>query len=344
MGDGGEASGGRERAAGGNGGLGGAGAANEGGAGGDDGEGGAAGSGGASTCEACECIPGAERSCRDGGFRGTCADGVQVCGDDGRWGACSVEPAPSDTCDPGNDDTCDGVSNEGCPCVAGDERPCAQGGYVGPCAEGTQRCTEAGEWGPCSILPAAEDTCELGNNDDCHGPPNEGCLCIENETERDCGPCPGGKQVCTDGKIGSFGPCTGPMPVTYFRDADEDGFGDPGAPFSTCGAAPPGFVTNSSDCDDDNDKAYPGQTAFFTVPRANGSFDYNCNGKIDYEIPLGTRIGPLSCNGTCGGCDEVGDKLLDASVPCGGAISRTFCVCMGICTTFGSSGGTQACH
>ena len=40
--------------------------------------------------------------------------------------------------------------------------------------------------------------------------------------------------------------------VTYYRDGDSDGYGDPGDTVSTCDGAPSGYVSNSDDCDDNN--------------------------------------------------------------------------------------------
>jgi hypothetical protein len=41
-------------------------------------------------------------------------------------------------------------------------------------------------------------------------------------------------------------------PVTYYADADGDGFGDPNASISETGCAPAGYVFDNTDCDDSN--------------------------------------------------------------------------------------------
>lgn len=56
-------------------------------------------------------------------------------------------------------------------------------------------------------------------------------------------------------------PCPGSSsgPATYYRDLDEDGYGDPGQAMLSCEPVA-GFVTSSTDCDDDQDSVNPGAT------------------------------------------------------------------------------------
>jgi hypothetical protein len=49
------------------------------------------------------------------GALGACAAGITTCSA-GKWGPCSIQPKPTDTCDIGNDESCDGVPNTGCLC------------------------------------------------------------------------------------------------------------------------------------------------------------------------------------------------------------------------------------
>ncbi len=64
-------------------------------------------------------------------------------------------------------------------------------------------------------------------------------------------------------------------PTTYYRDNDGDGFGTPGT--STVSCTPViGYVTNSTDCNDNNAAVNPGVTENL----CNG-IDDNCNGTID---------------------------------------------------------------
>lgn len=63
-------------------------------------------------------------------------------------------------------------------------------------------------------------------------------------------------------------------PTTYYRDLDGDGFGNPSNTTSAC-SLPSGFVTNNSDCNDNNSAVYPGAT------EVCNTIDDNCNTLID---------------------------------------------------------------
>jgi hypothetical protein len=230
--------------------------------------------------DGCDCILGATRSCEQGGLHGKCAGGEQTCDASGHYGACSVTPSSSDTCALNNDDNCNGNVNEGCPCTESQMRPCTQGGYFGKCAGGTQTCNALGQWGVCSIVPASDDTCASGNDDNCNGTPNDGCLCVLDQA-RACGACNEGLQLCTDGRAGTYGSCIGAIPlVTYYRDADGDGHAT-NVSVSLCGSAPAGYISGPvDDCCDWDVQAYPGQTSYFVRQvdsRCGGGWDFDCS-------------------------------------------------------------------
>ena len=64
--------------------------------------------------------------------------------------------------------------------------------------------------------------------------------------------------------------------TTFYRDADEDGYGDIGDSLGGC-AAIEGYVENSDDCDDADDTVYPDATELCD------DIDNDCNGAIDDE-------------------------------------------------------------
>jgi len=49
--------------------------------------------------------------------------------------------------------------------------------------------------------------------------------------------------------------------VTYYADADGDTYGNAGSTVSTCNGAPAGYVSDNTDCDDNNNAVYPGATS-----------------------------------------------------------------------------------
>ena len=74
---------------------------------------------------------------------------------------------------------------------------------------------------------------------------------------------------------------------TFYRDRDDDGYGNNAEPIEAC-EAPTDYVAKGGDCRDAFAGANPGQDMFFEVPidtnPANG-FDYNCDGTDEKETP-----------------------------------------------------------
>jgi Calx-beta domain./Protein metal binding site. len=63
--------------------------------------------------------------------------------------------------------------------------------------------------------------------------------------------------------------------ITYYADKDGDGYGDASDSVVACGLRA-GFVTNKSDCDDNNASIYPGAAEI-----CGNGIDDNCNGQTD---------------------------------------------------------------
>ncbi|MCX6749251.1 MAG: hypothetical protein NTW17_00705 [Candidatus Pacearchaeota archaeon] len=89
----------------------------------------------------------------------------------------------------------------------------------------------------------------------------------------------------------------------YYSDADEDGYAGDSTTmiYSATGPTHSGYVLiNSSlgtDCYDQNADAYPGQTAWFTAHRGDGSWDYDCSSGSTPEISGG--VGSMPAVGQC---------------------------------------------
>ncbi len=64
---------------------------------------------------------------------------------------------------------------------------------------------------------------------------------------------------------------------TYYRDQDEDNYGDAGNSTEVCDLTPPGgYVTDSSDCDDTNDQVHPNATE-----NCSDNVDNDCDSSMD---------------------------------------------------------------
>jgi hypothetical protein len=105
----------------------------------------------------------------------------------------------------------------------------------------------------------------------------------------------GAQSDASDGAQSDAGTDSPSCTDRFYRDADGDGFGDPGATVTAC-AAPAGYVENASDCYDDNAAAKPGQWEFFAEDRGDGSFDYDC---VDGETERWTAVGSCTSFPLC---------------------------------------------
>ena len=65
--------------------------------------------------------------------------------------------------------------------------------------------------------------------------------------------------------------------LTFYHDADGDGYGDPNTTQQAC-TQPEGYVSNSSDCDDTNDEIYP------SAIEICDNLDNDCDGSIDENV------------------------------------------------------------
>ncbi|MBZ5640777.1 MAG: FG-GAP-like repeat-containing protein, partial [Acidobacteriia bacterium] len=173
---------------------------------------------------------------------------VGVC--DTGTGICSNPDKPNDSaCNDGNactqTDTCQtGV------CIGSNPVSCTpldQCHEAGVCDTGTGICTNparANGW-PCSDANACtqSDTCQAGA---CVG--SNPVVCTPLDQCHDAGVCDPATGVCSN-------PAGGVL-VTYYRDADGDGFGNSGVTVQAC-TAPEGYVAVGGDCNDWNPAVHP---------------------------------------------------------------------------------------
>lgn len=144
------------------------------------------------------------------------------------------------------------------------------------------------------------------------------------------------------------------VPVsTQYADCDRDGFSFVGATTvarcrpptsfgpSTCpsgrwtATAPVGATI---DCHDGDGRAFPGQSAYASTPRPDGSYDFNCDNSATVEIT--TTLG--SCNTIMGTCVPR-FAWTGTSVPACGASATFVNGCTGTCSATTTS-RSQACR
>ncbi len=103
---------------------------------------------------------------------------------------------------------------------------------------------------------------------------------VENSTDCDDAEAkayPGNPEVCDGIDNDCNGTVDDGVGTTYYPDGDLDGYGDPAAPSVACDQ-PSGYVLDNTDCDDTNEKAYPGNTETCDL------IDNNCNGVVDEGV------------------------------------------------------------
>ncbi|OQB11855.1 MAG: Protein metal binding site [Deltaproteobacteria bacterium ADurb.Bin207] len=199
--------------------------------------------------EICSCTPGNSQPCYPGPPNtrgvGACKDGVQVCEDSGKWGACTGSVLPSEDISDGIDNDCDGTSDNGSDtqCPPG-KRPtpedCSNG--VDDDCDGLVDCLDP------DCPPCTENNCADGVDNDGDGlvdcldpdcpPCQENCSDgIDNDgdglidsLDPDCpGFCPPGEECCDgidnngDGRIDEGNVCDGygePCPPGAYQSCD----------------------------------------------------------------------------------------------------------------------------
>jgi hypothetical protein len=148
---------------------------------------------------------------------------------------------------------------------------------------------------------------------------------------------------------------------TYYLDADDDGYGDATHPLSSC-TQPADYVADATDCCDADNRAYPGQTAYFSSVSACGNYDFNCNTTIAKK-----SNGPTDCYQAAMTCTMSGNVCVQSAPPahcnneyrsntvasCGQDWSFSVKGCTTACTSVGCQcvgwsnggpGGKQACQ
>jgi len=214
----------------------------------------------------------------------------------------------------GQDDDGDGIVDNGNPGGGG---PC-QTGQPGACAPGTNYCGP-GTNGSYECVPSHTPTLETcdGEDDDCNGLVDDGDVgggaSCDTGNLGVCAPgttaCVGGSVVCMESLPATPEICDGQdndcdgttdegVLLTFFRDADGDGYGDPLVTTVGC-TAPLGFVGVGGDCDDTKNVVHPGAS------EVCDGVDNNCVGGTDEGCAC-TNGATRACYAGPSGTENVG--------------------------------------
>jgi len=90
---------------------------------------------------------------------------------------------------------------------------------------------------------------------------------------------PGATEVCNEVDDDCDGDVDEDVELTFYADADEDGYGDETTTIEAC-TAPDGYVANDNDCDDDEGTTNPDADEYCD------SVDNDCDGDIDPDDSL----------------------------------------------------------
>ncbi len=281
------------------------------------------------SCSAGSCASGCQNECEAGAVR--CQDGGASSCDDRNFDGCT-EWGPSEPCAEGercDNGVCGGVMEEECSCFPDHA--------IGRCVDGS--CTVHG--------------C-LDGHLDCNGVAADGCEVDPMSDVEHCGGCGGactveanGAPLCDEGTCAAEcapgfldcdqNPTNGcERAVVAYVDGDGDGVGIAQNWVLVCEITE-GLSATGNDCDDADERVFPGQNNYFTQASTRVGFDYNCDGVLTRSD---TRSGYCSSNGCSGSFGWTG------SVPsCGHSGSAVFSIggsypnCSCQTTT-----STQSCH
>ena len=108
---------------------------------------------------------------------------------------------------------------------------------------------------------------------------------------------PGAEEVCDGIDNDCDGEADDGLYATWYRDHDDDGFGEEGSGVDAC-AQPNGYVAEGTDCDDDSAAVNPAAT------EACNGIDDDCDGETDEDDAADARTWYVDADGDHYGADD----------------------------------------
>ncbi|MBK9491794.1 MAG: putative metal-binding motif-containing protein [Haliscomenobacter sp.] len=101
--------------------------------------------------------------------------------------------------------------------------------------------------------------------------------------------------------------------TTYYADVDQDGFGDPAVSQQAC-SQPSGYVTNNTDCDDNDVLEKPGQIWYADIDNdgySSGTTNTQCLRPIGYKLANELTATSGDCNDNLGVINPAASEVCD---------------------------------